>query len=143
MKQESILRHAGTRILGLVPTLLVLITLAFFLILGFPVAIFLAWAYELTPQGVRRDADARQSREESEQEPSTATAASGWRYPVFVVLLVAIGFFAFRWPGDRHPGDVNAVAIAAANELVSQDRFGEASFVNMSMFLSSRMNSYA
>jgi oligopeptide transport system permease protein len=32
MRQEGILRHAGTRLLGLVPTLLVLITIAFFLI---------------------------------------------------------------------------------------------------------------
>ena len=32
MKQEGILRHTGTRFLGLIPTLLVLITIAFFLI---------------------------------------------------------------------------------------------------------------
>ena len=32
MKQEGILRHTGTRVLGLIPTLLVLITIAFFLI---------------------------------------------------------------------------------------------------------------
>ena len=32
MKQEGILRHAGTRILGLIPTLLILITIAFFMI---------------------------------------------------------------------------------------------------------------
>lgn len=32
MRQESILHHAGTRLAGLVPTLLVLITIAFFLI---------------------------------------------------------------------------------------------------------------
>jgi oligopeptide transport system permease protein len=32
VKQEGILRHAGTRILGLIPTLLILITIAFFMI---------------------------------------------------------------------------------------------------------------
>ncbi len=32
MKQEGILRHSATRVLGLIPTLLVLITIAFFLI---------------------------------------------------------------------------------------------------------------
>ena len=32
MKQKGILRHAATRFLGLIPTLLVLITIAFFLI---------------------------------------------------------------------------------------------------------------
>ena len=28
--------------------------IAFVVILGFPVAVFLAWAYELTPEGVKR-----------------------------------------------------------------------------------------
>ena len=30
-------------------------TLVFFLILGFPLAIFFAWAFELTPEGLRRE----------------------------------------------------------------------------------------
>ncbi|MDH3902256.1 MAG: hypothetical protein OES90_03435 [Xanthomonadales bacterium] len=29
--------------------------LAFFLILGFPLAIFFAWAYEMTPEGIMKD----------------------------------------------------------------------------------------
>lgn len=32
-------------------------TLIFFLILGFPIAAILAWAYEITPEGIRTDAD--------------------------------------------------------------------------------------
>ena len=31
--------------------------LAYFLILGFPLAIFLAWAYELTPEGLKKEKD--------------------------------------------------------------------------------------
>ena len=31
--------------------------LAFFLLLGFPVALFLAWAYELTPEGLKREGE--------------------------------------------------------------------------------------
>ena len=31
--------------------------LAFFLILGFPIAIFFAWAFELTPEGLKREQD--------------------------------------------------------------------------------------
>ncbi len=31
--------------------------LAFFLILGFPLAIFFAWAYELTPEGLKKEID--------------------------------------------------------------------------------------
>ncbi len=29
--------------------------LAFFLILGFPLAMFFAWAFELTPEGIKKD----------------------------------------------------------------------------------------
>ena len=29
--------------------------LAFFLILGFPLAMFFAWAYEMTPEGLRKE----------------------------------------------------------------------------------------
>ena len=46
-------------------TLLVILVL-----LGFPVAVVLAWAYEITPQGVRRDV-VRELRRE--QEPGAQT----------------------------------------------------------------------
>ena len=36
--------------------------LAFFLILGFPLAIFLAWAYELTSEGLKREHEIDRSR---------------------------------------------------------------------------------
>ncbi|HSM68762.1 MAG TPA: hypothetical protein VK830_03535, partial [Xanthomonadales bacterium] len=31
--------------------------LAFFLLLGFPIALFMAWAYELTPEGLKRESE--------------------------------------------------------------------------------------
>jgi adenylate cyclase len=64
-------------------------TLAFFLILGFPMAVFLAWAFELTPEGVKR---------EHEVDRSQSTAQHTGRKPDFAiigVLVLALGYFAY------------------------------------------------
>jgi TolB-like protein len=39
----------------------VLSTLAFFIILGFPLALFFAWAFELTPEGLKKEKDVDRS----------------------------------------------------------------------------------
>ena len=49
----------------------------FLLVLGFPLALVLAWAYELTPEGVKRDADARGAEPAREDPPSTASTTGG------------------------------------------------------------------
>ena len=62
--------------------------LAFFLILGFPVAVFFAWAYELTPEGLKRD---------GEVDPgSSSRAITGrkWDRLIIVVLVLAVVYFA-------------------------------------------------
>lgn len=53
------------------------------LLLGFPIALFLAWAYELTPDGLRR----------AEEATDAVPDAPGGRYDVAIIalLVVAIG----------------------------------------------------
>ncbi len=59
------------------------------LILGLPVAMVLAWAYELTPEGLRRESDA-------EVGGSTAQAtASKLDRAITIALVVAVAYFAF------------------------------------------------
>jgi len=62
--------------------------LAFFLLLGFPVAVFFAWAYELTPEGLKRDGgiDSESSRR--------AVASRKWDRLIIVVLVLAVAYFA-------------------------------------------------
>src|SRR6056297_701880 len=56
------------------------------LLLGFPLALFLSWAYDLTPEGVRRAADV----------PAEASTGAGsvkpidWMILVGLVLVVAV-----------------------------------------------------
>ena len=58
--------------------------LAAVLALGFPIALFFAWAFELTPEGVKREADVDRSR--------SITAHTGKRLDLItIVLVVAVG----------------------------------------------------
>ncbi len=63
--------------------------LAFFLILGFPLAVFFAWAYELTPEGIKKEKDVDRSQ--------SITHVTGRKldYIIIAVLLSALGYFAF------------------------------------------------
>jgi TolB-like protein len=59
------------------------------LVLGFPVALVMAWAYELTPDGLRRESDA-------EAGQSTGKANSGkMDRAITIVLLLAVAYFSY------------------------------------------------
>lgn len=71
------------------------------LLLGFPVALVLAWAYELTPEGIQRT---------DEVDPSKPIARGTGRVlnvVIIGVLLAVIAFMAFRHyrPGKRGPNE--------------------------------------
>src|SRR5210317_980682 len=63
--------------------------LAFFLILGFPLAMFFAWAFELTPDGIKKEKDVDRS------QSITAVTGAKLNRTIMVVLVLALGFFAF------------------------------------------------
>lgn len=61
-------------------------TIIFLFVLGFPVAVILAWAYESTPDGIKPDS----AIPATAQVPATQNQAL--IYAMFVLLLVAVGF---------------------------------------------------
>jgi len=63
--------------------------LAFFLILGFPMALFFAWAFELTPEGIKKEKDVDRS------ESVTHLTGRKLDYLIIGVLMVALGYFAY------------------------------------------------
>jgi TolB-like protein len=66
------------------------VLLAFSLVLGFPIALFLAWAYELTPEGMKK---------ETEVDSSQSTARLASRKLDFIiigVLVLALGYFILK-----------------------------------------------
>jgi TolB-like protein/Tfp pilus assembly protein PilF len=69
--------------------------LAFFVILGFPLAIFFAWAFEMTPEGLKLEKDV--DREVS----ITPTTGRKLDRTIIVMLVVALGYFI--WQSQKTP----------------------------------------
>ncbi len=62
--------------------------LAFFLILGFPLALFFAWAYEMTPEGLKKEKDVDRSQ--------SITGVTGQKLNNLIigVMVLALAYFA-------------------------------------------------
>jgi TolB-like protein/Flp pilus assembly protein TadD len=60
-------------------------------ILGFPVALVLAWAFEMTPQGIRR------AEEVPSREPKTRKAGSKWTAIIVAAAVLAAALLAFQF----------------------------------------------
>src|SRR6058998_1585572 len=58
------------------------------LIIGFPVALILAWAFELTPEGLKRT-------EFADELPKKSSRRRAWIYVVIAAGVVSIGLFFF------------------------------------------------
>ena len=80
--------------------------LAFFLILGFPLAVFFAWAFELTPEGIKKEKDVDRSQ--------SITHVTGRKLDFIIigVMAFAIAYFLadkFVWV-DEKPNTTVAVS---------------------------------
>jgi TolB-like protein/Tfp pilus assembly protein PilF len=64
-------------------------TILMLLIVGFPLALFFAWAFEMTPEGIKKEKDVDRSQ--------SITAQTGRKldYTIIAVLLLALGYFAY------------------------------------------------
>jgi TolB-like protein/Flp pilus assembly protein TadD len=63
--------------------------LAFFIILGFPLAMFFAWAFEMTPEGIKKEKDVDRG------ESITQVTSQKLNGMIIGLLVVALGYFAF------------------------------------------------
>ncbi|MCH9027283.1 MAG: tetratricopeptide repeat protein [Proteobacteria bacterium] len=59
------------------------------IIMGFPLAMFFAWAYELTPEGLKKEKDVDRS------QSITHLTGRNIDYLIIAALVLALGFFAF------------------------------------------------
>src|SRR5437660_7764004 len=64
-------------------------------ILGFPVALILAWAFDLTPEGIRR------SDEEASRESKTSKPGSKWTAIIVAAAVLAAALLAFQFARTR------------------------------------------
>jgi TolB-like protein len=66
-------------------------TLAFFLILGFPLAVFFAWAYEITPEGLKKEKDVDHT------QPRDRTTNNKLYFTIIGLLVVSLTVMTI-WP---------------------------------------------
>ncbi len=63
-------------------------TLAFFIILGFPLALIFAWAFEMTPEGLKKEKDVDRT------QSITQVTGQKLNYTIIGLLVLALGYFA-------------------------------------------------
>ena len=74
------------------------------IIIGFPIALVIAWAFELTPQGLKRteDVDPFDSRSGQVFATETRSKSHAWIYVVIVGALLSVGLFMLgRYTSSR------------------------------------------
>jgi len=109
-------------------------TILLILALGFPVVVFFSWAYEVTPEGIKRESEIDRS------ESITHVTGRKLDHAITAVLVVALAYFAydkFILGPSRDTELVQATTESVASEVVEQVAETEKSiavmaFVNMS-----------
>ena len=100
-------------------------------IVGFPFALFFAWAYELTPDGIKREADVERA--------DSATKATGRKLDVVLIALLAITIGLIAWDTfsdaqdeATQAGDAPSDAVVADGTQLSSESVAVLPLVNMS-----------
>lgn len=90
---------------------------AFVLIIGFPIAVLFAWAFEMTPEGLKREHEVDRSQSIT---PHTGRKLNNL---IFAVMALALGYFAydkFVLSGSRDAALVEAAMQAASEKAVTE-----------------------
>jgi TolB-like protein/Flp pilus assembly protein TadD len=78
------------------------------LLLGFPIALVMAWAFELTPEGLKRT-------EFADELPKKSARSRAWIYVVIVAGAISVGlFFLGRYTSTKQSGNVELPAKSIA-----------------------------
>jgi len=90
--------------------------LAFFIILGFPLALFFAWAFEMTPEGLRKEKDVDRS--------ASITAQTGQKLNGLIIglLVLALAYFVvdkFILGAQRDADAIQAVEVEKGSDPIS------------------------
>ncbi|MFL6543241.1 MAG: tetratricopeptide repeat protein [Chthoniobacterales bacterium] len=79
------------------------------IVVGFPIALVIAWAFELTPEGLKRT-------EAADAAPATRSGGRGWIFVVVAAGLLSLGlFFLGRYTASRPTG----LATVASNKSIA------------------------
>lgn len=92
------------------------------LVLGFPVAMLFAWAFELTPDGLKLDKPA--DMEQQSKDPRSTVSRKKLDFIIFNAMVVALVYFAFthEWRGDEEafvPGEIRSIVVLPLENLMN------------------------
>jgi hypothetical protein len=95
------------------------------LAIGFPLILLFSWVFELTPEGLKKEKDI------DRDQPTTHVTNRTLDIAIIVMLVVALGYFAFDKfvldPGRDADTTINAIAgLAEARNLMGERKFAEA-----------------
>jgi len=75
-------------------------------ILGFPIALVIAWAFELTPEGIKRT-------EFADELPKRSARSRAWIYVIVIAGAISVGiFFLGRYTNSKQSAELVAKSIA-------------------------------
>ncbi len=86
----------------------VLKTIVVVLLLGLPLALFFAWAFEITPDGVKREKDVDRSQ--------SITGNTGRKLDRLIIAALALALAYFFWTGQRGDEPLDSAESAAVAE---------------------------
>ena len=96
---------------------------AFLLILGFPVAVIFAWAFELTPEGLRRETDSEPGKSSSN---GSRKKLDLWIFGAMAVALIYFGL-SHNWQGAPEtvaPGEIRSIVVLPLENLMNDPEQG-------------------
>ena len=82
--------------------------------IGFPMAMLFAWAFELTPEGLKRESEVDRT--------ASVTRETGHKLDraIIAVLIVAVGYFAYdKFSVEEAANDISTTTIAGDDESAS------------------------
>jgi TolB-like protein/lipoprotein NlpI len=96
----------------------------FLLVLGFPVALVLSWAYDITPDGVRRASDTEAPGGPPPPAPAPEAGlargrAAGWAGVGILIGLVGFGGYAYLGPGSSRTGAADGADAGATRHIIA------------------------
>jgi TolB-like protein len=85
-------------------------TVLLLLVIGFPLALFFAWAFEMTPEGIKKEKDVDRSQ--------SITTETGRKldFTIIAILLLALGYFSFDKIVQNQTRDAEIAQAAAEAE---------------------------
>ena len=109
-------------------------TILLMLVLGIPVVVFFSWAYEVTPEGIKRESEIDSS------ESITHVTGRKLDHAIVAVLIIALAYFAY----DKFVLSVarEAALIEATTQAVTIPYWGICTCSNWSGVIASRTTSW-